>query len=87
MEIKGQRKLSFYQSKEWMDKIAKKRKYKWDFPKGEEHPRAKLNKATVNYIRSISIMTRFSAQATGEFFGIHPSYVYHLRARYRWKHI
>lgn len=83
---KDGRRLSLFQSKSWMDLIAANRKYE-NMPRGEKSARAKLKTWQVLAIRKLPILYRYAAQAIGSAWNVHPSYLWHLRARKKWKHI
>lgn len=87
LKIKGKdgRFLSDFQRKPWMDRIGKLRTYK-NQARGEKTGRAKLKEADVLWIRSnyFPWMSRKWAKQVATKFGIHPSYVYHIRAKKRW---
>lgn len=88
---KDGRKLSSFQSKSWMKKIEKFRKYK-NQPKGEKNWNAKINSNAVIWIRSIHgpISKKF-ANEIARMIGICSGYVYHLRSKNprvrKWKHL
>lgn len=89
MKGKDGRNLSYFQSKAWMKKIAKKCKYS-NRARGENSGVAKLTTSIVKHIRSIKgSIPRSVARIIGHSFGIHPTYVYHLRnPKYqKWKYL
>lgn len=71
----------------WMRKIAELKRYGYEYPKGEDSHRAKITEATVKKIREPVKMPRERAKAYARLYGISEGYVYHLRARRRWKHL
>lgn len=77
------RKLSSYQQKPWMDKIAKNRKY-FHQAKGEQHWGAKLTEKFVLLIRAATPSQRFKFCGLG---GISERHWYLIRAKKRWKHL
>jgi hypothetical protein len=83
---KDGRKLSEYQGYNWMRSIGEKRKY-LNQAKGEQNGNAKLTAGQVLSIRHSKICTREHAKWLGKKYGISPRYVYHIRARRKWKHI
>ena len=88
---KDGRRLSFFQSNDWMYYIYKKQTH-WQRPRGEAHSRVKLTALKVQKIRDLpSPLTRSEAVKIGRQNNIHPSYVYHLRSSNpkvrKWKHL
>lgn len=81
---KDGRELSDFQRKPWMDKISKLRKYK-NQARGEKSGRAKVTAGKVFIIRHPEVMTRKMANYYSRRYGLHPSYVYHIRARKTWR--
>jgi len=83
---KNGRRLTKFHQTPWMIEIRKKRGYKTQ-PKGTAHWCVKLTEANVVYIRSFGSVSRALSKFIGRLFKIHPSYVYQIRARKRWRHI
>lgn len=77
------RKLSYYQTKPWMDKIAKNRKYK-NQAKGTFHPNSRLDEQDIFDIRSAAAGMR---KWFCRFMNISERHWYMIRSKKRWVHI
>lgn len=80
---RDRRELSYYQSKDWMDKI-KCIKKKFPDRKGEKSTHSRLNNALVFWIRSCTASSREIICAATQ---ISERHWYDIRAKRRWKHI
>jgi hypothetical protein len=82
-QSKDGRKLSTFQSKQWMKAIGKKRKYK-NQAKGEASGNAKIKETDVRWIRSLSASSR---RLVCTKLGICERQWYSIRAKEQWRHI
>lgn len=72
-----------YQSKAWMKRISKFRKYK-NQAKGRDHGKAKITETAVKWIRKASFLDRLM---TCRLFSISERHWYYIRAEERWSHL
>lgn len=83
---KNGRRLSAFQEAPFLRSLRKFRKYQ-NMPKGEKHHGSKLIAGQIYIIRHPEVMTRAMAKEYASKYGISPGYIYHIRARRRWKHL
>jgi hypothetical protein len=81
---KDGRELSSFQSKEWMNKISKNRKYK-NQAKGEGHWNHRLTYEQIESIREY--FKDWPVPDTASLFGISIRHVYDILSRKKWKHV
>lgn len=82
----NKRRLTIYQSREWMQDIGRNRKYK-NQAKGEQSGRSKLTEWKVNMIRSYETMPVSRAKSLSRGAGVSVGYIYQLRKWKTWKHL
>lgn len=82
------RRNGYYGTKAFLSKLNKMKK-KFPYRKGESNGHVKLKEWQVRSIRSFKRMTKFHAWSISRKYGIHPSYVYHLRSKKlnKWNHL
>lgn len=80
---KDQRELSYFQTKDWMDRIGGKRKYE-HCVKGEKNGNARLTEKDVYVIRKSKAFTR---KIVCWIFKITERHWYNIRAKKAWKHL